>query len=138
MCMCMWGLGQGGIVAPGSIAATPVEAPVDIEEGMPVEVPLVYYYGHVSPADNPELYKFLVERLASLLDRRAEAWPQRPCPTRFPQLPQLAVTLVRHYGHVLPAERFGLHKVMVERLALIPDRRAEARPLHTNFLSGFI
>ena len=71
----MWGPGQGGIVAPGSIAATPVEAPVDIEEGMPVEVPLVYYYGHVSPADNPELYKFLVERLASLLDRRAEAWP---------------------------------------------------------------
>ena len=62
-------------MAPGSIAATPVEAPVDIEEGMPVEVPLVYYYGHVSPADNPELYKFLVERLASLLDRRAEAWP---------------------------------------------------------------
>ena len=60
--------GQGGIAAPGSIAATPVEAPVDVEEGLPVEVPLVYFYGHVSPADNPELYKFLVERLAALLD----------------------------------------------------------------------
>ena len=67
--------GQGGIAAPGSIAATPVEAPVDVEEGLPVEVPLVYFYGHVSPADNPELYKFLVERLAALLDKRAEARP---------------------------------------------------------------
>ncbi|KAK9842588.1 hypothetical protein WJX81_007645 [Elliptochloris bilobata] len=66
-------IGQGGIAAPGSIAATPVEAPVDVEEGLPVEVPLVYFYSHVSPADNPELYKFLVERLAALLDRRAEA-----------------------------------------------------------------
>ena len=67
--------GQGGIAAPGSIAATPVEAPVDVEEGLPVEVPLVYFYGHVSPADNPELYKFLVDRLAALLDKRAEARP---------------------------------------------------------------
>ena len=67
--------GQGGIAAPGSIAATPVEAPVDVEEGLPVEVPLVYFYGHVSPADNPELYKFLVERLAALLDKRAEVHP---------------------------------------------------------------
>ena len=46
---------------------------MDVEEGLPVEVPLVYFYGHVSPADNPELYKFLVERLAALLDKRAEA-----------------------------------------------------------------
>ncbi len=74
--------GQGGIAPPGSLAATPVEAPVDVEEGLPVEIPLVYFYGHVSPADNPELYRFLVERLAALLDKRAEAraparWP--PC-----------------------------------------------------------
>ncbi len=65
--------GQGGIAPPGSLAATPVEAPVDVEEGLPVEIPLVYFYGHVSPADNPELYRFLVERLAALLDKRAEA-----------------------------------------------------------------
>ncbi len=76
--------GQGGIAPPGSLAATPVEAPVDVEEGLPVEIPLVYFYGHVSPADNPELYRFLVERLAALLDKRAEARApaRRPCPAQ--------------------------------------------------------
>ena len=65
--------GQGGITVPGSIGATPIEAPIDIEEGLPVEVPLVYFFGHATPADHSELYKLLVERLASLLDRRAKS-----------------------------------------------------------------
>ena len=61
---------------PGSIGATPIEAPVDIEEGLPVEVPLVYFYGHTTPSDHPELYKALVDRLGQLLDDRAKSSPQ--------------------------------------------------------------
>jgi len=49
---------------------------VDIEEGLPVEVPLVYFYGHTTPSDHPELYKALVDRLAHLLDDRAKSSPQ--------------------------------------------------------------
>lgn len=56
---------------PGAIAATPVEAPIDVEEGtLPADVPLVYYYGHSSPSESPELYTYLVERLAAVLERR--------------------------------------------------------------------
>lgn len=63
--------GQGSITVPGAIAATPVEAPIDVEEGtLPADVPLVYYYGHSNPRDSPELYTYLVERLAAVLERR--------------------------------------------------------------------
>lgn len=71
--------GQGSITVPGSIGATPIEAPIDIEEGLPVEVPLVYFFGHATPADHSELYKLLVERLADLLDRRAKFSPEVCC-----------------------------------------------------------
>ena len=64
--------GQGGITAPGSICATPVEAPIDVEEGLPADIPLVYYYGHTTPEVNPNLYKSLVERMASMLERRTQ------------------------------------------------------------------
>lgn len=66
-------VGQGTITCPGCLAATPVEVPVSIEEGFLVEIPLVFYYGHSSPNDNPELYKFLVDRMASVLQRRAQS-----------------------------------------------------------------
>ena len=65
--------GQGSITVPGSIGATALEVPVDIDEGLPVEVPLVYYFGHLTPTGNPELYKFLLDRLANVLDRRASS-----------------------------------------------------------------
>lgn len=65
-------IGQGAITIPGCIAATPVEVPVDIEHGFPSDVPLVYYLGHLTPSDNPSLYRFLVERLAHVLDLRCE------------------------------------------------------------------
>ena len=64
--------GQGGITTPGSIGATPIEAPVDIEEGLPVEVPIVFYYGHTSAHEHFELYKTLVEQLAGMLNKRAK------------------------------------------------------------------
>jgi len=65
-------LGQGSITCPGSIAACPVQAPVDIEQGYPAENPLAFFYGHLSPDSNPELYKSLVQSLSDLLNRRAE------------------------------------------------------------------
>lgn len=42
---------------PGCVAATPVEAPINPVDGYPLEMPLVYFYGHSSPSDNPQLYK---------------------------------------------------------------------------------
>ena len=44
--------GQGSLTPPGTICATPCEVPVDVEDGLPVDVPLVYYFGHVTPSDN--------------------------------------------------------------------------------------
>jgi polyribonucleotide 5'-hydroxyl-kinase len=70
-------VGQGAITAPGTLAAAPVEAPYDAEEAcFPSSVPLVYFYGHASPSDNPELYRALVARLAAVLDQRAERDPR--------------------------------------------------------------
>lgn len=78
-CQGLLSAGQGSITVPGSIGATPIEAPIDIEEGLPVQVPLVYFFGHATPADHSELYKLLVERLADLLDRRAMSSPEVGC-----------------------------------------------------------
>lgn len=36
-----------------------------------VDAPLVYYFGSVTPSDNPQLYRHLVERLANVLNLRA-------------------------------------------------------------------
>jgi len=67
--------GQGSITVPGSVSATPVEGPIDIEEGMPIDLPLVFYYGHQTPTDNPELYRAIVEQISSILDKRV--WTSR-------------------------------------------------------------
>lgn len=42
-------IGQGSITIPGCIAATPIEMPIDPVEGIPLEMPLVYFYGHSNP-----------------------------------------------------------------------------------------
>ena len=55
---------------PGCIAATPVEGPIDVEEGMPIDLPLVFCYGHQTSTENPELYRAIVERLSDILDKR--------------------------------------------------------------------
>uniref|UniRef100_A0A1D2A6U4 Protein CLP1 homolog n=1 Tax=Auxenochlorella protothecoides TaxID=3075 RepID=A0A1D2A6U4_AUXPR len=64
-------IGQGSITVPGCIAATSVEAPIDVEEGFPVDAPLVYYAGTVAGGENMALYQHLVERVADALERRA-------------------------------------------------------------------
>lgn len=42
-------IGQGAITIPGCIAATPIEMPIDPVEGIPLDMPLVYFYGHTTP-----------------------------------------------------------------------------------------
>ncbi|BBN14284.1 polyribonucleotide 5'-hydroxyl-kinase [Marchantia polymorpha subsp. ruderalis] len=61
-------IGQGSITIPGTIAATPIEMPVDPIEGVPLEVPLVYFYGHTTPSVNTDLYRALVKELARTLE----------------------------------------------------------------------
>lgn len=63
--------GQGNISPPGTIAATPVQLPVTVEDGYPLEVPLVYFHGHSSPGTNPEHFKLLVENMSAVLEKRA-------------------------------------------------------------------
>jgi polyribonucleotide 5'-hydroxyl-kinase len=63
-------IGQGSISIPGIIAATPIEMPIDPTEGIPLEMPLVYYYGHPTPSVNADLYKVLVKELAKTLEKQ--------------------------------------------------------------------
>ncbi|KAK9067243.1 hypothetical protein SSX86_014569 [Deinandra increscens subsp. villosa] len=63
-------IGQGSITLPGCIAATPIEMPIDPVEGIPLEMPLVYFYGHNTPTVNADLYRVLVKELAQILERQ--------------------------------------------------------------------
>ncbi|KAI5083036.1 hypothetical protein GOP47_0002779 [Adiantum capillus-veneris] len=61
-------IGQGSVTIPGTLAATPIEMPIDPVEGIPLEVPLVYFYGHVNPSANTDSYRALVKELARMLE----------------------------------------------------------------------
>ncbi|KAL7190469.1 hypothetical protein ACSBR2_022699 [Camellia fascicularis] len=63
-------IGQGSITIPGCVAATPIEMPIDPVEGIPLEMPLVHFYGHTTPSVNADLYKVLVKELAQTLERQ--------------------------------------------------------------------
>ncbi|KAK6118316.1 hypothetical protein DH2020_047887 [Rehmannia glutinosa] len=63
-------IGQGSITIPGCISATPIELPIDPVEGIPLDMPLVYFHGHVTPSVNVDLYKVLVKELAQVLERQ--------------------------------------------------------------------
>lgn len=63
-------LGQGGITCPATVGAVPIDRPIDVADGLPLEMPLVYFHGDASPGNNPDLYKFLVERVGGMLDAR--------------------------------------------------------------------
>ena len=65
-------LGQGALTVPGTICAAPLDAQIDLEEGIPLEMPLVYFYGDLT-VNNPEYYKHIVARLGALLDERSKA-----------------------------------------------------------------
>jgi hypothetical protein len=91
--------GQGSITVPGCIAATPVEGPIDVEEGMPIDLPLVFCYGHQTPTENPELYKAIVEKMSNVLDKRVSKASAEAGITQniiFCLLPLLSVYTLQH------------------------------------------
>ncbi|KAK9698376.1 hypothetical protein RND81_08G100100 [Saponaria officinalis] len=63
-------IGQGSITVPACVAATPIEMPIDPVEGIPLEMPLVYFYGHTTPSANVDLYRKVVEELAKTLKKQ--------------------------------------------------------------------
>ncbi|KYQ89926.1 hypothetical protein DLAC_08495 [Tieghemostelium lacteum] len=64
--------GQGSITLPGTICASLIDKPIDIEEGLSNSVPFVLYYGHTSLDVNPSLFKAMIASLASNVERRLE------------------------------------------------------------------
>lgn len=64
-------VGLPSISIPGSIAAVPLDKTnLSVEEGMTNYNPLIYFYGHASPKDNPDLYKHTVSILANQVEKR--------------------------------------------------------------------
>ncbi|XP_020961286.1 protein CLP1 homolog [Arachis ipaensis] len=61
---------QGSIMIPGCNAATPIEMHIDPIDGITLEMPLVYFFGHTTPSNNVELYKVLVKELRGMLERQ--------------------------------------------------------------------
>jgi len=60
-------VGQGSISIPGTIGALHIERPADPVEGFEKKFPLVYEFGHLSPAENIRLYNHVGENLAIIL-----------------------------------------------------------------------
>jgi len=50
-----------------------VERPADIEEGYALTAPLLYHFGHKTPADNWPLYNLLITRLAEMINMRCNS-----------------------------------------------------------------
>ncbi|KAF6168443.1 hypothetical protein GIB67_004995 [Kingdonia uniflora] len=63
-------IGQGAITIPGCISASPIEMPIDPVEGIPLDMALIFYFGHATPSLNTELYKVLVKELAQTIERQ--------------------------------------------------------------------
>lgn len=75
-------VGQNAISLPGTISATSIEHPISVEMSadmgggggssstLSIKSPLTYFYGHTSPQTAPELYAKLLDKLASVVERR--------------------------------------------------------------------
>merc|ERR1712039_35996 len=61
---------QGSLAVPGCISAAVIKEPWDIEEGIPIESPIVFYYGHLSPEEASEHFKELIKRLANVVEKK--------------------------------------------------------------------
>lgn len=71
---------EGTFTMPGSMTATSISHIIDVEEGFGSSattagvgsstMPLAYYYGYESPAENTKLYKMLISRLAQAVRAR--------------------------------------------------------------------
>jgi len=66
-------VGQGEISVPTTLGANLVERPADIDEGFSLQAPLVYHFGHTSPAENLTLYNLIISKLAAAVDLRCKA-----------------------------------------------------------------
>ncbi|CAD5113262.1 DgyrCDS2440 [Dimorphilus gyrociliatus] len=65
-------VGQPDLSIPGTIGASVIETPVDIEEGYNLSGPLIFHFGHITPQNNIDLYKVLISRLAEAVSMRAQ------------------------------------------------------------------
>lgn len=54
------------------LGALVIERPASIDEGFSQEAPLVYHFGHKSPAENTTLYSMLVEKLSLTVKERLD------------------------------------------------------------------
>mmetsp|Transcript_11477 Transcript_11477/g.10406 ORF Transcript_11477/g.10406 Transcript_11477/m.10406 type:complete len:440 (+) Transcript_11477:13-1332(+) len=64
-------VGQNNISIPGTVSAVQIDkSSINIEEVFSHNMPLVYYFGHVTPNENIELYKLLVDILFSNIKER--------------------------------------------------------------------
>ncbi|KAJ2374251.1 Cleavage polyadenylation factor subunit clp1 [Coemansia sp. RSA 2607] len=72
------------MTVPGTVSVTPITKTIDIEDGFmgyvtsaavsrPVDLPLVWQYGHELPSDNPVLFNILVDKLADAIEKRVAA-----------------------------------------------------------------
>lgn len=55
-------VGQGAITVPGTISASAIEEPISPSEGVPMNMPLVHFFGHTSPRCS---FSFLIGKLLS-------------------------------------------------------------------------
>ncbi|KAJ2001072.1 Cleavage polyadenylation factor subunit clp1 [Coemansia thaxteri] len=71
---------DASVTVPGTVSATPMTKPVDIEAGFmgyamssssgPPDTPLVWQFGHEQPSANSALFNLLADRVAAAIDRR--------------------------------------------------------------------
>ncbi|XP_071966169.1 polyribonucleotide 5'-hydroxyl-kinase Clp1-like [Antedon mediterranea] len=68
-------VGQGTLSVPGTVGALLVERPADVEEGLPLNAPLVYHFGVTTPGANLKLYNLLTSQIADILNTRCKLNP---------------------------------------------------------------
>lgn len=65
-------VGQGSISIPGTTGAFLVERIAHVEDGFSQQAPLVYQFGHLSPAGNDAYYNLLLSKLADVTLKRMQ------------------------------------------------------------------
>lgn len=58
------------ISCPGTLAATPLKRPMDIEQGFNTSFPLSYFFGHTAVSENTEHYSTCVKELSKSVIKR--------------------------------------------------------------------
>lgn len=63
-------VGQNNISVPGSIGAMMIEKTADVNDGFERNLPIVYNFGHTSPAGNLSLYNELLQALSETINEQ--------------------------------------------------------------------